>query len=93
MVLMPNCFQLIKIGEQEPSILQEIDRDLWNHFEGNVPEPDNKWYLNWYNTIGFSLSCGNSWEEIRELCLTDRIKAVVDYLAANYRSCSFYSPK
>ena len=90
---MPNCFQLYKKGESEPTILQKIDDDLWNHFEGAVPEPNDKWYLDWYNTVGLSLACGMGWEGIRELCLTDRAKEVVDYLAERYETSAWYSPK
>lgn len=90
---MPNCFQLTKIGEEEPTTLQNIDNDLWNLFGGGVPEPNDKWFMNWHGTIGLSLACGQGWDEIRSYCLTDRARAVVDYLKENYTSSSWYSPK
>ena len=90
---MPNCFQLTKIGEQEPTTLQDIDNDLWNLFGGGVPEPNDKWYLNWYGTVGFDLANGQNWDDILKNCKTDNQKAVVNYLKENYTSSAWYSPK
>ncbi len=80
---MPNCFQLIKKGEEEPTVLQTIDDDLWNLFENSVPDPNTQWYRNWYNTIGLMLSVGRSFEEIR-MELSDEMGPIISYLSENY---------
>ena len=91
---MPNCFQLTKIGEEEASPLQDIDTDLWNHFtDDGEPDGNTKYFMDWHGTIGLSLAMGQDWDEIRSYCLTDRARAVVDYLKENYTSSAFYSPK
>jgi hypothetical protein len=85
---MPNCFNLTKIGEQEPTVLQKIDNELWLEFWGSIPEPNDFWYQNWYNIIGMLLACGRSFTEIKEI-LCGEMRPVIEYLAANYTSCAW----
>lgn len=61
---MPSCFQLYPKGEKEPKILQHIDDEMRVHFE--VPPDPDHWLGNWYDTIGFRLALGKSFEQIRE---------------------------
>ena len=90
---MPNCFQLTRKGEKEPRKLQEIDNELWVHFEGAVPETNDKWYYNWYNTVGLLLSCGKRFEEIFDVGFCDRLSEVILYLDEYYTSDSWYEMK
>jgi hypothetical protein len=82
---MPNCFQLIKISDLEPAVLQDIDNELWLKFAGSIPEPNDKWYLNWYNTVGVMLSCGRTFREIKKE-LSEEMAPVINYLGQNYLS-------
>jgi hypothetical protein len=82
---MPNCFQLTKIGEEEPSTLVEIDNALWLKFEGSVPEPNDYWFRGWYDSVGFELALGRTFTEIRaQWSVNSRITPVVEYLEKHY---------
>jgi hypothetical protein len=89
---MPNCFQLYKKGEEEPSILQDVDNDLWLKFEGSIPEPNDKWYQNWYNTVGLLLAMGESFDQIKENASIE-MYVVVSYLERIYTHSAWYSHK
>ena len=47
---MPNCFQLTKKGETEPTTLHKVDEELCRLLD--VPVHDTYYVMNWYNTIG-----------------------------------------
>lgn len=85
---MPNCFQLTRKGSDEATKLQEIDNELWLEFNGSIPEPNDKWYMNWYNTVGLMLACGKTFEQIKEE-LSEDIGPVVDFLNHNYTARSW----
>jgi hypothetical protein len=89
---MPNCFQLYKKGEEEPTVLQNIDDELWLKFTGSVPEPNKQWYSNWYGSVGLMLSCGQSFQEIKET-LSVSMGPVIDYLNENYTQHAWYEHK
>lgn len=95
---MPNCFQLCKIGGDGHAIpLQEIDTELWIHFEGAEPEENDKWYCGWYDTIGLDLAMGKAFHQIKENAIkwnrTEKFIAVIDYLAEHYAARSWWEPK
>lgn len=77
---MPNYFSLTKVGTKEPQVLQQIDDDMRRHF--GVPLDNERWYKNWYDTIGFSIAVGLPLPEIRRIW-DDRVE-VVDWLVTNY---------
>jgi len=87
---MPNCFQLTKKGESEPSKLEEIDNELWLKFEGSIPEPNDRWWANWYNIVGLPLACGKSFNEIALEAEGELLEAI-NYLDKNYEVRSWYS--
>ena len=94
---MPNCFQLSYKDTCKPASLRDVDNRLWEEVGGIEPDPKN-WYLNWYNTIGLSLACGNNWDQIREIYqesieLNPSCGAVIDYLEAHYDSSSWWEGK
>ena len=66
---MPVCFQLFSKERPEdgPVVLQKVDEELCAHFGAEV---DPKYYYNgWFDTVGFRLACGKSFEDIRrEFC-------------------------
>lgn len=91
---MPNCFQLIKIGEDEPTPFAEIDDKLWLEFEGSIPEPHDQWYRYWFDTIGLELSMGRSWTQIKQdLSSNSKMGPIVDYLSKHYTARSWYERK
>lgn len=57
-IIMAASFCLVKIGETEPAVLQEVDNDMARAF-GVEPDPV-KWYRNWYNEVGFRLESGQN---------------------------------
>lgn len=75
---MAACFCLVKIGETEPAVLQDVDNDM---APGVEPDPRN-W--NWYNEVGFRLALGWSLDKIAQEY--PEWASVCDWLAANYTS-------
>lgn len=61
---MPNCFALIRKTTGERAVLQQVDDEMRQHF-GAEPDPEH-WFCHWYDTIGFALACGKSFEWCRE---------------------------
>lgn len=47
---MPNCFSLRKKGTTHPAILQDVDKEMCDHF-GQPCDPKH-WLAGWYNVIG-----------------------------------------
>ncbi|MDA3808600.1 MAG: hypothetical protein PF440_11900 [Thiomicrorhabdus sp.] len=90
---MPVCYQLTRVGEDKPSMLQDIDSELWEKFS-STPEPENndKWFLNWHNTVGMLLAMGKTFKDIRRILdlpsesVDDK---VLTYLETNYTSNSW----
>lgn len=61
---MPNCFQLIRKGHTEATPLNTIDRELCQLL-GKEEHP--KLYVaGWFDSIGFSLAMGKTFDEIVE---------------------------
>ena len=61
---MAICFQLFRKGEPEPTSLSKIDEELCKLL--NLPVDPVKYVASWYDTIGFRLALGKSFQEIRE---------------------------
>lgn len=61
---MPNCFQLIRKATGKAAVLQEVDEELCRYF-GEEPH-ETRWFCHWYDTIGFALACGKSFDWCRE---------------------------
>ena len=80
---MPNCFQLTRKKHSSPEILQQVDRELWEHFTGSIPEPDDHWYFNWYGTIGLMLSCGKTFAELKDR-YSETMLPIVEYLEEHF---------
>jgi hypothetical protein len=53
-------FQLTRIGEREPAILQTIDRAICQNLE--LPFDAVHWVGGWYDIIGFRLAMGKTLE-------------------------------
>lgn len=89
---MPACFQLTRKGESEPSTLNSVDEAIANHL-GIAVHP-TKWCVGWYDTIGFSLACGKSFADLREIDKDDKeYLSIINFLDENYTTNAFYQRK
>lgn len=95
---MPNCFQLTRKGETQPSSLVKIDEEIC----GLVGQPvDARHYcFGWFDIIGFPLACGKSYSDIRQQFMEDgfentfpEILTILGYLEENYTPKAWYEPK
>lgn len=61
---MPNCFQLLRKSspDEGPVLLPVIDEELCKHFQ--TPVDPKYWFNGWYDTIGFPLAMGQTFESI-----------------------------
>lgn len=66
---MPNCIQLTKHGEKEPTPFVVIDQEICDHF--GVPCDPKHWHHGWYDIIGFLLAMGHDWRYIHESTAKD----------------------
>ena len=95
---MPNCFQLTRKGKNgqlasEPSDLSKIDTEMWCRFEGEEPKGNEKWYKNWFNTIGLLYALGKTTEEVLEEMRGSDLHTVALFLHANFEVRAWYSPR
>jgi hypothetical protein len=91
---MPQCFQLLRDGEAVP--LASIDEEMCRHFV--VTCDTVRYFSSWYDVIGFELSMGRSWSEIRDFLdkyYTDLpiLQQISDWLQANFEVRSWYEPR
>lgn len=61
MRFMPNCFQLLRGEEAIP--LVQVDEEMCLHFK--EPCDPKRWFMFWYDIIGFDLAAGKTFGEIR----------------------------
>lgn len=54
---MPNCFQLIPVGEESPAILQKVDDRIWTEVFQEEPNPEH-YCKGWFDIIGFAIATG-----------------------------------
>ena len=59
---MPACFTLCRKGSKEPVQFTTIDEELCAALGKTCDSV--KWYLGWYDIIGFKLAIGKTWEQI-----------------------------
>jgi hypothetical protein len=100
---MPACFQLIDRQTGQPAIFQQIDDKMRESF--GAP-PNDKEYMNgWYDSIGFRLALGKTWNDIRdefeleyrsdvnsgrERSIYPRLISITNWLEDHYESSSWY---
>lgn len=89
---MPNCFELIRKGETEPSTLISVDIAICEHLD--MPVDPKRYADSWYDIIGLGLACGKTLAEIAaiEADYPTTVK-ICDFLAENYTVNTFYSSK
>jgi len=84
---MAAYFQMFPLGSTDAESFQDIDDKMCAHF--GVP-PDPKWYYKgWYDTIGFALAMGKSWDWMREH-YSEGLHPVIEYLETRYRAENWY---
>ena len=94
---MPNCFQLFRNGQSphngEPVALSQVDEEICAHF--NEPCHPVRYFRVWYDTIGYDLAAGQSWEQIRAKYTSPEwaesgLLPVAEWLSANFTPRSWY---
>lgn len=76
-------FQLFQ--NEELQSFNKVDSEMCEHF-GAECDPV-KWYQNWYNTVGFSLALGHSWDQVYQDWPNK--KDIIDWMRKNYTVNSF----
>lgn len=104
---MPNCFKLVSKHTHKRVALQEVDKELCEHFHREFDEMNWMWLgdegmagtiCNWYDFILGAYAMGKTWQEQREMHrdpedkLDEDILQVIDYLEQNYEVYVFYIP-
>ncbi len=89
---MPNCFSLTRKSDPAsgPVPFNVIDEEMCAYF--GVPCHPTAWYCYWYDTIGFALAMGKSFEwmrdKIKEGVESEKDKAhslkIIDWLDENF---------
>lgn len=78
---MSYCFALTKMGETRPSTLSRIDEHICESL--GVPCDDDRYYMDWYDTIGLGIAMGQSPEEIRSW-LNPKKWPILEILVSGY---------
>lgn len=84
---MPICFELHKNGEAVT--LVRVDEEICRHF-GEEPHP-TMYYRGWFDSIGFALASGKSFEEIRLMFPT--MVDITNFIEKTYEPKSWWEPK
>ena len=95
---MPNAFQLIRKSTGQAEKFAVIDDELRQYL--GVPPNEKSYYRGWYDSIGYAIAIGKSWDEIRATIVgtpddpgdEESIK-LVDWLIANFDTRAWYEPK
>jgi hypothetical protein len=80
---MPNCFTLTRKSDLDagPVPLAKIDEEMCVFFA--VAVDPMKYYLHWFDLIGFRLAIGHTFEEIISDS-SERLKPVARWLQENF---------
>ena len=87
---MPNCFQLTRVGETEPTVLTALDEEICRHL--GVEVHPRFWVEGWYDTIGFQIAMGSRLgseelrERVRDYPVRGRLPEILEYLERNFTS-------
>lgn len=104
---MPDCFQLLDSNSGKAVNLNEIDKEVCELLDVPVDEkkyggvPSHKNSFNWFDTIGFQLSQGKTFEEIDIHYRTSKmwddeyhvLSKIIIYLKGKYTPQSFYATR
>lgn len=86
---MPACFQLFRKDGSSPDPIPfpVVDEEICAHL-GVTPDPV-KYYMGWYDAIGFLLAIGKTWSEI--LLVYPEAEPVLLFMEATYTPNAWYS--
>ncbi len=90
---MPNVVKFYDKQTEEMMDYIELDNLLWLEFHGSVPENNNQWFRNWYNTIVFGMACGTTWDRLREIYVDTNQIPIINFLEDRYEVKAWYEPK
>jgi len=80
---MAVCFQLLDKTTQEPTPLAQIDDRICEHL--GVESHPKMYHAGWYDTIGFCLACGDSFDKIRTTFEhDDEYQKIINFLDEHY---------
>lgn len=102
---MPVCFNLTRKSDiaAGPVKLNTIDEEMCKHF--GAPVDEVKYHCGWFDSIGFRLATGKTWEDIRKefrnyveeksdyTLLYKHLIEIVDWLEDNFVTDSWYELK
>jgi hypothetical protein len=89
---MPNCFSLTRGGENAPTNLLAVDKEIAEYMG---MEPDEKfWCCGWYDAIGLSIAMGYDLNHVIKLFkeCPDIVK-IAKYLRKNFAVDCWYEAK
>jgi len=75
-------FQLTPKNDPKAKPVEFNIIDCWMCDWVGVKEDPDKWYKNWYNTIGLELACGKDWRWCRDNF--ENMDDVIDYLETHF---------
>jgi hypothetical protein len=90
----PHCFQFINKMTGVADNFPEIDDQICA-FLGVKPDPVN-YYMGWYDTIGFRVAMGDTFDQIREdryVASEPKLIRILDWLDARYTTRAWYERK
>jgi hypothetical protein len=79
---MPNCFQLTRKGETEPTKLTVIDDFICNKLN-EEPDPE-RWCRHWMDTLGLGFALGRTFDELRKAFADTDLIEVIDILEEHF---------
>lgn len=83
--MMANYFTLTRKGAKAPENFIELDEELCRMLD--VEPHQTNWVADWYAIIGFRLSFGQSFDQLRaEFADNERLLRIINYLDANFEA-------
>lgn len=87
---MPSCFQLTRDGAAVP--LNQVDEEMCRYF--NAACHPTRYFEGWYDTIGFFLATGKTFDQIRVIFAdVPSLVKIADWLEASFTPDHWYELK
>ena len=87
---MPNCFQLHRDGAAVSFLI--VDEEMCRHFDAACHP--TRYFEGWYDTIGYGLAAGDSFDQIRSTYADFPILVrVADWIEANFTPVRWYETR
>lgn len=87
---MPNCFQLMRDGAAVS--LSQVDEEMCRHFKAECHS--TRYFEGWYDTIGFFLATGKTFDQIRGIYTDVPILIeIAGWLEVNFEPNHWYELK